>query len=68
MPNLNIKYTFGRIENCLLGNGYTILLNKEGKLFGFSNNESGELGFGNNKNENLKIDFIQKLFYLKINF
>ncbi len=68
MPNLNRKYTFGRIENCLLGNGYTILLNKEGNLFGFGNNEKGELGFGNNKNEDLNNRFYPKIILFKNNF
>ena len=68
MPNLNRKYTFGRIENCLLGNGYTILLNKEGNLFGFGNNENGELGFGNNKNEDLNNRFYPKIILFKNNF
>ena len=46
--NIDIPLNYNNIIKAILGDDYTILLDKTGSLISFGNNEKGQLGIGNN--------------------
>ena len=50
--NIDIPLNYNNIQNTILGDDYTILLDKTGSLISFGNNDKGQLGMGNNLKTN----------------